>query len=402
MYEIESGAKQKALKVVIYGPEGVGKSTLASQFPNALFIDTEDSTSHMDVKRLKKPSSWTELISMVDWVKQNKPCSTLIIDTADWAQRLAEQQVMTENNWKSIESPGYGEGYVKAREYWGKLLDKLSDVRDAGVNVVLTAHTEIKRFDDPTEGLGYDRYELKLAKRANAHIAGLTKEWADMVLFINYEVYAVKREGSMNNKAQAQGGQRKLYTTHHPAYDAKNRFGLPDSMPLDYSGIAHVVPDLISGQVPSVENQIDEVNKIAAEQPQSAQGIASTQMANQQAGQPTNEPMTPEQNAVLESIEGPAYFPDSLKDLMFANGVTEDEIRAVMGVRGHFPIDTPFENIAANTPEYFEGGLVANWEPVLQVIQDIRANPNQLVDFYQKVNDPNPEQTVENLNLNNK
>lgn len=402
MYEIESGVKQKALKVVIYGPEGVGKSTLASQFPNALFIDTEDSTSHMDVKRLKKPSSWTELISMVDWVKQNKPCSTLIIDTADWAQRLAEQQVMIENNWKSIESPGYGEGYVKAREYWGKLLDKLSDVRDAGVNVVLTAHTEIKRFDDPTEGLGYDRYELKLAKRANAHIAGLTKEWADMVLFINYEVYAVKREGSMNNKAQAQGGQRKLYTTHHPAYDAKNRFGLPDSMPLDYSGIAHVVPDLISGQVPSVENQIDEVNKIAAEQPQSAQGVASTQMANQQAGQPTTESATPGQNAVLESIEGPAYFPDSLKDLMFANGVTEDEIRAVMGVRGHFPIDTPFENIAANTPEYFEGGLVANWEPVLQVIQDIRTNPSQLVELYQKVNDPNPEQTVANLNLNNK
>lgn len=402
MYEIESGVKQKALKVVIYGPEGVGKSTLASQFPNALFIDTEDSTSHMDVKRLKKPSSWTELISMVDWVKQNNPCSTLIIDTADWAQRLAEQQVMTENNWKSIESPGYGEGYVKAREYWGKLLDKLSDVRDAGVNVVLTAHTEIKRFDDPTEGLGYDRYELKLAKRANAHIAGLTKEWADMVLFINYEVYAVKREGSMNNKAQAQGGQRKLYTTHHPAYDAKNRFDLPNSMPLDYSGIAHVIPDLISGQVPSVENQIDEVNKIAAEQPQSAQGVASTQMDNQQAGQPTTEPMTPEQNAVLESIEGPSYFPDSLKDLMFANGVTEDEIRAVMGVRGHFPIDTPFENIAANTPEYFEGGLVANWEPVLQVIQDIRTNPSQLVELYQKVNDPNPEQTVANLNLNNK
>lgn len=401
MYEIESGAKQKALKVVIYGPEGVGKSTLASQFPNPLFIDTEDSTSHMDVKRLKKPSSFIELLGMVDWVKQTKPCSTLIVDTADWAQQLGEDLVKQENNWKSIESPGYGEGYVKTREKWGGLLDKLTDVVNVGINVVLTAHTEIKKFEDPTENLAYDRYELKLAKRSNAHIAGLTKEWADMVLFINYEVYAVKRDG-MGNKGQAQGGQRKMYTTHHPAYDAKNRFGLPESMPLDYSGIAHVIPDLINSQAPSAESQIEEVNKITAEQPQTAQGVASTQMTNQQAGQPTNEPMTPEQNAVLESIEGPSYFPDSLKDLMFANGVTEDEIRAVMGVRGHFPIDTPFENIAANTPEYFEGGLVANWEPVLQVIQDIRANPGQLIDLYQKVNDPNPEQTVANLNLNNK
>lgn len=394
MYEIESGAKQKALKVVIYGPEGVGKSTLASQFPGALFIDTEDSTSHMDVKRLKKPSSFIELLGMVDWVKQTKPCSTLIIDTADWAQQLGEDLVKQENNWKSIESPGYGEGYVKNREKWGGLLDKLTDVINVGINVVLTAHTEIKKFEDPTENLAYDRYELKLAKRSNAHIAGLTKEWADMVLFINYEVYAVKREG-MGNKGQAQGGQRKMYTTHHPAYDAKNRFGLPESMPLDYSGIAHVIPDFNSGQVPSVESQIEEVNNIAAQPVQSV-------VSNATVSEPTNVPPTPAQNAVLESIEGPAYFPNSLKDLMFANKVTEDEIRAVMGVRGHFPIDTPFENIAANTPEYFEGGLVANWEPVLQVIQDIRTNPSQLVELYQKVNDPNPEQTVANLNLNNK
>lgn len=392
MYEIESGVKQKALKVIVYGPEGVGKSTLASQFPNPLFIDTEDSTSHMDVKRLKKPSSFIELLGMVDWVKQAKPCSTLIIDTADWAQQLGEELVKQENNWKSIESPGYGEGYVKNREKWGGLLDKLTDVINVGINVVLTAHTEIKKFEDPTENLAYDRYELKLAKRSNAHIAGLTKEWADMVLFINYEVYAVKRDG-MGNKGQAQGGQRKMYTTHHPAYDAKNRFGLPDSMPLDYSGIAHVIPDLINeqGNAASTIGKSPQVDSATQIQPEPAPVQESTEQT-----------MTPEQTAVLNDIEGPSYFPDSLKDLMFANSVTEDEIRAVMGVRGHFPIDTPFENIAASTPEYFEGGLVANWEPVLQVIHDIRANPNQLIELYQKVNDPNPEQTVANLNLNNK
>lgn len=382
MFEIDSGIKQKALKVVVYGPEGVGKSTLASQFPNVLFIDTEDSTMHMNVNRLKKPTSWSELLSMIDWVKQTRPCSTLIIDTADWAQQLAEKQVLIENNWKSIESPGYGEGYVKTREHWGKMLDKLSDVVDAGINIVLTAHTEIKKFEDPTENLAYDRYELKLAKRSNAHIAGVTKEWADMVLFINYEVYAVKREG-MANKGQAQGGQRKMYTTHHPAYDAKNRFGLPESMPLDYSGIAHVVPDLISVQA----------------QPAAISNMETTApvVANTQPVQPI---ATPGQQDVVKNLEGPSYFPDSLKDLMFANKVTEDEIRAVMGVRGHFPIDTPFENIAANTPEYFEGGLVANWEPVLEVIKDIRTNPSQLIELYKKVSDSNPEQTVANLNLN--
>lgn len=393
MYEIQSGVKQKALKVVIYGPEGVGKSTLASQFPNALFIDTEDSTSHMDVNRLKKPSSWPELLGMVDWVKANRPCSTLIIDTADWAQQIAENQVLADNNWKSIESPGYGAGYVKVREQWGKLLDKLTEVIESGINVVLTAHTEIKKFEDPTENLSYDRYELKLAKRSNAHIAGLTKEWADMVLFINYEVYAVKRD-EMSNKGQAQGGQRKMYTTHHPAYDAKNRFDLPESLPLSYGGIAHVIPDLI-GQPASQSQQAPVQQQVTPQQPEQP----VSQPEPETIGEPINEPMTPAQKEVLESIEGPDYFPASLKDLMFANNVTEDEIRAVMGVRGHFPINTPFENIAASSPEYFEGGLVANWEPVLQVIEQIRTDKQPIIDLFQKVGDATPQQTVENLNI---
>lgn len=394
MYEIQSGVKQKALKVVIYGPEGVGKSTLASQFPNALFIDTEDSTSHMDVNRLKRPSSWPELLGMVDWVKVNRSCSTLIIDTADWAQQIAENQVLADNNWKSIESPGYGAGYVKVREQWGKLLDKLTEVIESGINVVLTAHTEIKKFEDPTENLSYDRYELKLAKRSNAHIAGLTKEWADMVLFINYEVYAVKRD-EMSNKGQAQGGQRKMYTTHHPAYDAKNRFGLPESLPLNYEGIAHVIPDLVGQPVPPTQQEPVQQSPVTPQQPEQP----VSQPEPETIGEPINEPMTPAQQEVLESIEGPDYFPASLKDLMFANNVTEDEIRAVMGVRGHFPINTPFENIAASSPEYFEGGLVANWEPVLQVIENIRTDQQPIIDLFQKVGDATPQQTVENLNI---
>lgn len=195
MFEVSTGARKKTLKVVIYGPEGIGKTSLASQFPNPIFIDTEGSTDHMEnVNRLKKPSSHPELMEMIDWVKNKRQYSTIIIDTADWAQALIEKHVLVENNWKSIETPGYGEGYVKTREKWGTMLDKLSDVIDAGINVVLNAHAEIRKFDDPTEAGSYDRYELKLTKRSNAHIADVTKEWADMVLFLNYEVMSVKRK----------------------------------------------------------------------------------------------------------------------------------------------------------------------------------------------------------------
>lgn len=392
MFEIQSGVTNDALKIVIYGVEGIGKSSLAAQFPNPLFIDTEDSTKRMDVKRLKKPSTFQELMQMAEWVKQTKPCSTLIIDTADWAQTLIEKAVLAENSWNSIEAPGYGEGYVKVREKYGTMLDKLSDVADAGVNIVLVVHAEIKKFEDPTELGAYDRYELKLAKRSNAHIAGVTKEWADMVLFLNYDVQAVKRDG-MGDKYHAQGGQRTMFTTRQAAYDAKNRFGLPDKLPLDYSYIAHIIPDLISSQQTMTFNPED----IANTTPPPVQQVTQPPTSDVTPVQLQEELSTPE---IPHDLGMPSYLPPQLTDLMVANNITLDEVVGVMGIRGHYPINTPLETIANTTPEYFTGGLAANWEMVMDVVQSIRTNPSQLVDIYQKVGEPNPQAKVDSLLIN--
>lgn len=393
MFEVNSGAIMKAKKTVLYGPEGIGKSSLAAMFPNPIFIDTEGSTDHMEnVNRLKPPSSYTELIQMIDWVKQNKQYSTLVIDTADWAQTLIEKHVLVENGWASIEAPGYGEGYVKSREKWGNMLDKLTDVVNAGINVVLTAHSEIRKFDDPTESGSYDRYELKLTKRSNAHIAGVTKEWADMVLFLNYKVMSVKRDG-MGEKFQAQGGQRKMFTTHHPAYDAKNRFSLPDELPLDYSHIAHVIPDLVGPQTMMFD-------------PQEVAPDAHVQQV-EVTPRPVSD-VTPEQLSEDLSLAGtayddnpvlPPYLPAELADLMMSSKVTVDELTGVMGLRGHYPINTSFETIASTSPDYFRGGLAANWEMVLDVVKSIRLDPSQLIDLYSKVGETNPEEKVQSLNI---
>lgn len=395
MFEVNNGAIMKAKKTVMYGPEGIGKSSLAAMFPNPIFIDTEGSTDHMEnVNRLKPPSSYIELIQMIDWVKQNRQYSTLVIDTADWAQTLIEKHILVENGWTSIETPGYGEGYVKSREKWGNMLDKLTDVVNSGINVVLTAHSEIRKFDDPTESGSYDRYELKLTKRSNAHIAGVTKEWADMVLFLNYKVLSVKREG-MGDKFQAQGGQRKMFTTHHPAYDAKNRFGLPDELPLDYSHIAHIIPDLIGQQTMVFD-------------PQQVAPLATAPQSDAVQTQKSVSDVTPEQLAEDLSLAGtayddkpvlPSYLPAELTDLMMSSKVTVDELTGVMGLRGHYPINTSFETIANSSPDYFIGGLAANWEMVLDVVKSIRLDPSQLVDLYSKVGELNPEAKVQSLNI---
>lgn len=82
--EITSGKILGAQKIVCYGPEGIGKSTFASKFPKPVFIDTEDSTKHMDVARAPKPSSWTMLLEHVKYFKANPHLlDTLVIDTAD-------------------------------------------------------------------------------------------------------------------------------------------------------------------------------------------------------------------------------------------------------------------------------------------------------------------------------
>ena len=111
---ITRGKIAKAQRVVIYGVEGIGKSTLASKFPNPLFIDIEGSTGNMDVARLDKPTSFSMLVNEVNFVKANKEvCDTLIIDTADWMEKLIIEQICQAHNKTDITQFGYGDGFVK-------------------------------------------------------------------------------------------------------------------------------------------------------------------------------------------------------------------------------------------------------------------------------------------------
>lgn len=238
---ITSGKIASAQKIVIYGPEGIGKSSFAAKFPRPIFIDTEGSTKWMDVQRFDKPTSWTMLNSQVQYVKQNRSiCDTLVIDTIDWAEQLCINDICAAYNKKGIEDFGYGNGYVYEKEAFGKFLNSLEEVVEAGVHVVLTAHAQLRKFEQPDELGAYDRWELKLGKKTSSQISPLVKEWADMVLFANYETFAVQTD-DQGKKFKAQGGKRVMYTSHHPCWDAKNRCGLPDKLPFDYAQIAHYI-----------------------------------------------------------------------------------------------------------------------------------------------------------------
>jgi len=368
MFEIISGKIQKAKKVVLYGPEGIGKSTLASQFPNPVFIDTEGSTTEMDVRRLKKPTSWEMLKQQVQWVKQQGPnqIGTLVIDTIDWAEMLCNEAVCAQHNKKGIEDFGYGKGYVFAAEEFGRFLNMLSDVIETGIHVVLTAHAQISKFEQPDEMGAYDRYQLKLGAKTGSRTAALVKEWADIVLFLNYKTFSVAADDS-GRKHKAQGGARVMYTTHHPAWDAKNRHGLPDELPLDYSLIAHI----FAGQT------------VATPQPQPAPAAQSGTPTAPEPAQPAAETASAPAETVNEPAPAPAdvsestapvqsinpNIPVSLRDLMIQHRVTEWEIQSVVAKRGYYPADTPITNY---DPGFIDGVLVAAWPKVFAMIEESR------------------------------
>lgn len=354
MFEITSGVIQSAQKVVVYGPEGIGKTTFASKFPNPLFMDTEGSTKHLNVKRTPSPTSWEMINDIVKDVIAYKPCKTLIIDTIDWAEQLCIQAICSRYQKKSIEDFGYGNGYVYEKEEFGKFLNLLQDVVDAGINVVLTAHAQLRKFEQPDEMGAYDRWELKLGKKTSSQISPLVKEWADMVLFTNYKTYAVATDKD-GKKFKAQGGDRVMYTSHHPCWDAKNRADLPMEMPFDYSGISH----LFNKDNASVTKNPKTQHNITAED-----DLPFAEILDE----------TPDSIPVEKTNEISSAIPKALADLMKANNVSEDDIRLAVSQRGYYPQDTPIVNY---DPSFIDGCLIGAWQQLLPIIRENQKTPFQ-------------------------
>lgn len=235
------GRVRKPVRVVLYGVEGIGKTTLASLFPNPIFLDTEGSTFRIDVARAPNPQDeddpqlrdWTHVEgALLDLRGDRQGFETVVIDSADWAERLATVHLL--GNKRSIEDFGFGKGYVMLAETIGKMLARCDDLVRAGMNVVFVAHSKVVRVSPPDQTDGYDRYELRLHKQ----VAPLLKEWADLVLFANYRTHIIEGE---DGRKKAKGGKdRVLFTERTAAFDAKNRFGLKPEIPMTIEALAPV------------------------------------------------------------------------------------------------------------------------------------------------------------------
>ena len=295
---------------------------------------------------------------------------TLVIDTADWAEQLCVTDICSRFQKAGIEDFGYGKGYTYLQEEFGRLLNLLSElVEQKGVNVVLTAHAKMRKFEQPDELGSYDRWEMKLTKQ----VAPMVKEWADMVLFANYKtlVVNVDGQGAQKGKNKAQGGKRVMYTTHHCCWDAKNRYGLADEVPFEYGSIRHIIEQAQTAAPSTIEKQEARAMATAKKQPSPQEQPVSN-------GKDTKEPAK-ETETAPPADDGPMNPPGSsgvderipkkLRDLMVANRVDEWDIQAVVEARGYFPGDMPVRDYPK---DFVDGCLVGAWDKVYGMIKEMK------------------------------
>jgi len=232
---IQRGKITRPQKATIFGPEGVGKSTLASQMPEPVFIDTEGGTHHLDVARFPEIKTWDDVVAATTKLATaDHGFKTLVIDTADWLEKRLAEHVCRKASKDSIEDFGFGKGHVIVAEEFAKFLTSLDVLLKRGMHVVFLAHSTVKKFESPEQAGSYDRYELKLSKQ----VAPLLKEWSDLLLFANYVTKVA--EGDTGKRRGVGGRERVLFTTHTAAYDSKNRHGLPEKLPFAFESISPV------------------------------------------------------------------------------------------------------------------------------------------------------------------
>jgi hypothetical protein len=228
-------------RLLLYGVAGVGKTEFAAASPRPVILQTEDGLGRIEATTFGLLRSFDEIMEALGALySEPHDFETLVVDSLDWLEPLVWQHTAQTHNQPDIESFGYGKGYLAALDTWRGFLDGVNALRDErGMGVILIAHAEIKRFDSP-ETEPYDRYQPKLHRSASA----LVQEHVDAVLFANYRVSTLKSDVGFNKKVVrgVSGGDRLLHTAERPAFLAKNRFGLAETLPLSWPELAAGIP----------------------------------------------------------------------------------------------------------------------------------------------------------------
>lgn len=257
--QVKKGRVSRPILILVYGPDGVGKSYFGSKAPEPIFFGPETGTDHLDVTRYPEPKNWTEVLEgLDDLIKNEHGYKTLVVDSLDWIEPLLFSKIIAEDGkgCKTIETAcgGYGKGYIEAEKRWkDEFIERLEILRSKKkMNIILVAHCDVVSFNDPQNQTEYKRYELKLNKRASAKF----REYVDAVLFGTFKTFIKKEKDS--NKVKTFGlGDRIMLTEKRPAYDAKNRYGLEHEIPMDWNEFMAAIERSQPSSLPAILSKIE-------------------------------------------------------------------------------------------------------------------------------------------------
>jgi hypothetical protein len=240
--KILTGKQARPRRVILYGVEGVGKSTWAAGAPSPIFVDIEGGIADIDVAKTHVLKSWGEVVAAVNYLAtEQHEFRTVVIDSVDWLEKLIWQQVCANHNTTSVEKVGggFGKGHKFAAELVIELTNLLDGLRRKGLSVVLIGHCKTERVENP-ELPTYTQYTPDLHKDAASHL----REWADEVLFATTRIFTRQEDlGFSKSRQVALGGnERYIQTSHSAGVCAKNRLGLPSELPLDWAAYQQYWP----------------------------------------------------------------------------------------------------------------------------------------------------------------
>ena len=236
--KITKGKRQMPPRVVLYGQEGIGKSTWAANAPEPIFIPTEDGLGEIDCAAFPVAHSYEEVLEDLKAIgTEENEFKTVVIDSADWLEPMIFEYLCQQYGVNSIHkvNGGFNHEYEKVADCWQEICNALNWLRaNKGMTTIILAHSTQCKVNDP-ENPAYDKYTLNISKKS----ADLLTQWADGVFFAQKKM-RIQTDPNNDKRAIAQpigagGGERIIRTVAGPACTAKNRFGLPEELPLDWA-----------------------------------------------------------------------------------------------------------------------------------------------------------------------
>jgi hypothetical protein len=257
------GKKAKPPLLMFHAMHGLGKTNLALESNNPIYIGSEEN-DEIEAARLPKVETWAQLKDQLKAIRDDEhDFKTLVIDTMDALEQVAQKEILAGKDAGKTMAQALG-GYGKAYE---KMADMFLEIRDdflvpirekRAMVIVILCHSEKVKNEDPITVTSYDHYQTALHKK----VKPIFEDWVSGIFFITHRV--VRAENSAGKEYAEGDGNRVIYTEERPSHIAKNRFDLDYEIEYEKKGTWKVIMDAIAKHYKTgkVSKKVEETLKL--------------------------------------------------------------------------------------------------------------------------------------------